>query len=143
MMTARLLRTGDVKGHDVAHSRRGFYRFIDAGYTWMLTWSMRGRLIVAILAIAVIASSVPLYKMVRQEFIPSDVDEGEFQVSITGREGTSLPSMDAAMLAIEQDVKDMRGVRLILAGSGGGFIGGVNTGQGYVPIGAHQERNLC
>src|SRR5207247_9971340 len=78
MMSARLLHTGDAKGHDLAHSRRGFYRLIDVAYTWILTWSMRGRAIVAILALAVIASSVPLYKMVRQEFIPSDVDEGEF-----------------------------------------------------------------
>jgi HAE1 family hydrophobic/amphiphilic exporter-1 len=140
MMSARLLRTGDAKGHDAAHSRRGFYRFIDAGYTWMLTWSMRGRLIVAILALAVIASSVPLYKMVRQEFIPSDVDEGEFQVNVTGKEGTSLASMDAAMLAIEQEVKDIRGVRLILSGSGGGFIGGVNSGQIYVRMVPHEER---
>jgi HAE1 family hydrophobic/amphiphilic exporter-1 len=140
MMSARLLRSSDAKGLDSAKSRRGFYRFIDAGYTWMLTWSMRGRAIVAILALAVIASSVPLYKMVRQEFIPSDVDEGEFQVSITGKEGTSLASMDAAMLTIEQEVKDIRGVRLILSGSGGGFIGGVNSGQIYVRMVPHEER---
>src|SRR2546421_243728 len=29
MMSARLLRSGDAKGHDLAHSRRGFYRLID------------------------------------------------------------------------------------------------------------------
>ncbi len=140
MMSARLLRTSDATGHDAAHSRRGFYRFIDAAYTWMLTWSMKGRAIVAILAIAVIVSSVPLYKMVRQEFIPSDVDEGEFQVTVTGKEGTSLTSMDAAMLAIENDVKNIRGVSLILSGSGGGFIGGVNSGQIYVRMVPHEER---
>jgi HAE1 family hydrophobic/amphiphilic exporter-1 len=140
MMSARFLRASDVHGHENAGSRRGFYRFIDAGYTWMLMQSMRGRLIVAILALGVIASSVPLYKMVRQEFIPSDVDEGEFQVTVTGKEGTSLASMDTAMLAIERDVKDLRGVRFILAGSGGGFIGGVNSGQIYVRMVPHEER---
>src|SRR5438876_1723361 len=104
MMSARLFNTGDAKGHDLAHSRRGFYRLIDAAYTWMLTWSMRGRAIVAILALAVIASSVPLYKMVRQEFIPSDVDEGEFFITVTAKAGTSLASMDEAMIKMEDEV---------------------------------------
>src|SRR6266571_1813794 len=140
MMSARLLHTGDAKGHDLAHSRRGFYRLIDAAYTWMLTWSMRGRAIVAILALAVIASSVPLYKMVRQEFIPSDVDEGEFFINVTAKEGTSLASMDEAMLLMEKEVKNARGVKLILAGSGGGFIGGVNGGNIYVRMVPHEER---
>src|SRR6266581_3388997 len=140
MMCARLLRTEDAKGHDLAHSRRGFYRLIDAAYTWMLTWSMRGRAIVAILALAVIASSVPLYKMVRQEFIPSDVDEGEFFITVTAKEGTSLASMDEAMIKMEDEVKNVRGVKLILAGSGGGFIGGVNGGNIYVRMVPHEER---
>jgi hydrophobic/amphiphilic exporter-1 (mainly G- bacteria), HAE1 family len=139
MMSARLLRAKDAH-HDSADSRRGFYRFIDAGYTWMLSWSMRLRLVVAILALAVVASSVPLYKMVRQEFIPSDVDEGEFQVSVTGREGTSLAAMDQAMRQIEQDVSAIRGVSLILSNTGGGFIGGVNSGQVYVRMEPHEGR---
>src|SRR5258705_776147 len=33
MMSARLLRTSDATGHDAAHSRRGFYHFIEAAYT--------------------------------------------------------------------------------------------------------------
>ncbi len=42
MMSARMLRGKDVAkggGHDVAHSRRGFYRLIDTVYTWMLRGS--------------------------------------------------------------------------------------------------------
>jgi HAE1 family hydrophobic/amphiphilic exporter-1 len=139
MMSARLLRAKDAH-HDGADSRRGFYRLIDASYTWMLSWSMRLRLVVAIVALAVVASSVPLYKMVRQEFIPSDVDEGEFQVTVTGREGTSLPAMDTAMRQIEQDVAAVRGVSLILSNTGGGFIGGVNSGQVYVRMEPHEGR---
>ena len=44
MMSARLLRAEDVAaggGHDGAGSRRGFYAWIDRGYTWLLAWAMR------------------------------------------------------------------------------------------------------
>ena len=44
---------------------------------------------------AVVAiSSIPLYKMVKQEFIPTNVDEAEFDVSVNAPEGTSLAAMN-------------------------------------------------
>jgi hypothetical protein len=51
---------------------------------------MRQRWIIAGFAVLVMASSVPLYQMVRQEYLPSNVDEGEFDVRITTAEGTGL-----------------------------------------------------
>ena len=41
---------------------------------------------------------------------------------------------------MEDDVKNVRGVKVILAGSGGGFIGGVNGGNIYVRMVPHEER---
>jgi hypothetical protein len=35
-------------------------------------------------ALLVSLSVIPLGRMVRQDFIPTDVDEGEFQISVTG-----------------------------------------------------------
>src|SRR3981189_3516294 len=44
MMSARLLRREDAGGeHGEANSRKGFYGYIDRGYTWTLAWSMRHR----------------------------------------------------------------------------------------------------
>src|SRR6058998_1487873 len=101
MMSARLLRVGDAGGdHDAARSRRGFYAWLDWSYTGMLAFSMRFRFLVALVALAVIASSVPLYKALKQEYIPSDVDEAEFEVSVTAPEGTSLAAMDEVMQAV-------------------------------------------
>jgi hypothetical protein len=40
---------------------------------------MRHRLAVAVIAVAVVLSSVPLYRSVKQEFIPTNVDEAEFE----------------------------------------------------------------
>ncbi|MCA1619635.1 MAG: efflux RND transporter permease subunit [Acidobacteria bacterium] len=154
MMSSRLLRAEDAAGgHGGGHhgddepgaksgSRGGFYSYIDRGYTWLLKLSMRHRLAVSVLAIAVVASSVPLYGAVRQEFIPSNVDEAEFEVNVNAPEGTNLPSMNETMLAVEQDIMKTPGVRLVLASAGGGFLGGVGQGEMYVRIAPHEERTL-
>ena len=144
MMSARLLRTKDVASHgnDAAKSRRGFYGFIDRSYTWMLTLAIHHRLAVAVLALLVIVSSVPLYKVVKQDYIPTDVDESEFDVSVNAREGTSMEAMNEVMRAVEADLKATPGVRVVLATAGGGFIGGVNQGSAYVRIAPIEERSF-
>ena len=149
MMSARLLRAEDASGHGGGHgegakagSRGGFYGYIDRGYTWLLTLSMRHRLVVSVLALGVIASSVPLYRAVKQEFIPSNVDEAEFEVSVNAPEGTNLPSMNETMLAMEQDIMKTPGVRLVLASAGGSFLGGVNQSDMFIRIAPHEERTL-
>ena len=151
MMSARLLRLKDAAaGHTSAHthhdtvasasSRRGFYALIDRSYTWLLRLAMRHRLAVAVIAIAVALASIPLYRVVKQEYIPTDVDEAEFDVNVNGPEGTNMEAMNAAMLAIEKDLLSTPGVRLILSSAGGSFLGGVNQGGVYVRIAPHDER---
>jgi HAE1 family hydrophobic/amphiphilic exporter-1 len=61
------------------------------------------------------ASSVPLYRLVKQEYIPSNVDEAEFNVIVNAPEGTSLTAMDKIMQAIESDLRTTPGVRIVLA----------------------------
>ncbi len=143
MMSSRLIRVDDAKGgHGTPQSRTGFYRWIDLGYSRLLAFAMRHRLAVATLAAVVILSSVPLYRAVKQEFIPTNVDEGEFEVNINGPEGTNLSAMNDGMLEIEKEIMSTPGVRMVLAGVGGGFIGGVNSGSAYVRIAPHAERTL-
>jgi HAE1 family hydrophobic/amphiphilic exporter-1 len=124
-----------------ARSRRGFYHLIDITYTWLLRWAMRLRWVVALGALAVMWTAVPLYKQVKQEWIPSDVDEAEFQATITAPEGTSPESMSKAMLAIEDEIMSVPGVRLVLSGAGGG-LGSANNAGVYVRIAPHEERIL-
>ena len=143
MMSSRLIRVSDVKGgHDSPASRRGFYRWIDAGYTHLLSFAMRHRLAVALLAIVTVLTSVPLYRAVKQEFIPTNVDEAEFEVSVNGPEGTNLPVMNEVISAMEKDILETPGVRMVLSSSGGGFLGGVNQGGAYVRIAPHEERTI-
>jgi HAE1 family hydrophobic/amphiphilic exporter-1 len=148
MMSARLLRAEDAGGHgegsdeERAASRRGFYARLDRGYARSLALAMRHRLIVAGLAMLVIASSVPLYRVVKQEYIPTDVDEAEFEVFVNAPEGTSLSVMNEAMLAIEDEIRSTPGVRLVLSSAGGSFLGAVNQGGAYVRIAPHEERTF-
>src|SRR5262245_23243872 len=143
MMSWRLIRLSDAKGgHEAPASRRGFYRYIDGAYTHMLSFAMRHRLAVAIVAIAVVLTSVPLYRSVKQEFIPTNVDEAEFEVSVNGPEGTNLAVMNEVMTAMEKDMLETPGVTLVLSSAGGGFLGGVNQGNAYVRIAPHEERTL-
>jgi HAE1 family hydrophobic/amphiphilic exporter-1 len=143
MMSARLLKAEDASGaHDLAKSRAGFYGWIDRAYTAILQFSMRHRLTVATLAILVIFSSVPLYKIVKQDYLPSDVDESEFDVNVNAREGTSFAAMEEVMRSVEKDLMSTPGVQIVLATAGGGFIGGVNQGSAYVRITPIEERSF-
>src|SRR5262245_49754886 len=72
LMSARLL-DGEARKHrqsQDAASRKGFYRYIDGAYAGALAFSMKHRMLVVVVAVAVILSSIPLYRIVHQEFIP-------------------------------------------------------------------------
>src|SRR5690349_4213756 len=143
MMSSRLIRVSDAKGgNESPASRRGFYRYIDSAYTHMLSFAMRHRIAVAVVAIGVVLTSVPLYRAVKQEVIPTNGDEAEFEVSVTGPEGTNLAVMNTVITAMEKDMLETPGVRLVLSSAGGGFLGGVNQGSAYVRIAPHEERTV-
>ena len=141
MMSARMLRAEDAAaGGDESHSRQGFYAWIDRHYERMLGWSMAHRTAVMMFAGVVVLSSIPLYTLVRQEYIPSNVDEAEFEVNITAPQGVSLAAVDEIMRAVENELRAIPLVRLMLCDAGGGFISGVGTGGCYVRIAPHEER---
>jgi HAE1 family hydrophobic/amphiphilic exporter-1 len=140
MMSARLLAHDATHEHDAAASRTGFYARIDRAYVATLGLAMRHRLGVSIFALLVIASAVPLYKMVKLEYVPSDVDEAEFEISINAPQTASIGAMDEVIRRIERDLKTVPGVRMSLLQCGGSFNAAVNNGSGFVRIAPHEER---
>jgi HAE1 family hydrophobic/amphiphilic exporter-1 len=150
MMSARLLRSQDTSGHGGGHSahggeaasRGGFYGRIDSLYQKMLVFTLRHRTATAVFCVLVMLSSIPLMKVIKTEYIPSDVDESEFEINVNAPEGTSMAAMDEAMRAVEAELRQVRGVELVLANAGGGFLGGVNQGSAFVRIAPHEERKL-
>jgi HAE1 family hydrophobic/amphiphilic exporter-1 len=147
MMSARLLRRpADGNEHEAEGSgpasRRGFYGWLDRVYARLLAWAMGHRWIIAGLALAVTLTSIPLYSLVRQEYVPTNVDEGEFDVYATAPEGTSLAAMQEVADRVEAELRSIRGVRLVLTsvGGGGGFLSAVNGARCYVRLAPHAER---
>src|SRR5690349_1336297 len=114
MMSARMFRRGTVHSHDEAASRRGFYGVIDRVYATVLAAALRRRAVVAVIATLVILSIIPLYRVVRQDFLPSGVDEAQFEMSVTAPEGASVGAMDEAMRSIEADLKNVKGITTVL-----------------------------
>jgi hydrophobic/amphiphilic exporter-1 (mainly G- bacteria), HAE1 family len=147
MMCARLLRTEDAAtGHaaegEHAGSRSGFYAWIDGAYAWSLALSMRHRWVIVVISVLTLAAAVPIYRQVKQEYIPSDVDESEFEVLIFGPEKMSLAAMDEAVQALAKEARETKGVALTLASAGGGFLSKVSQGYMYVRTVPHEERTL-
>jgi HAE1 family hydrophobic/amphiphilic exporter-1 len=139
MMSARLLRAGGAGNHE-PQSRSGFYHQLDRFYMWILALAMRWRWSIAVVALLVMLGSVPLYKFVKQEYLPSNVDEGEFEVRVLAAEGTGLGAMNEVALRVENELRQMPKINSVLTSIGGGFIGGLNSASFYVTLVPHKER---
>jgi HAE1 family hydrophobic/amphiphilic exporter-1 len=133
MMCSKLLKPG-MSDPNAPTSRGGFYYWLDAGYLWLLRLSMRFRWVVLALSILTIAANWPLYQMVKQDYIPTNVDESEFEVSILAPEGASLESMDEVLTGIEKQLQAEPGIELVLTTVGTRGFGGVNRGEMYVRL---------
>ena len=143
MMSARMFRRDTAhSGHDNAGSRQGFYHRVDLLYLRVLQFALGHRIAVASLAVLVMLSVIPLYGVVRQDFLPTGVDEAQFEMSVTAPEGASGVAMDEAMRAIEGELKEMPAIRTVLTTIAGGPFSTVNEAQFFIKIAPHEERVL-
>ena len=142
MMSARLFSLKEVAGAggQQPRSRRGLYGLMERVYLAVLGFCLRHRWLVVGLAALVMLSSFPLYRVLKQEFTPGNTDEGEFELSVSAREGTSLTAMEEVVRQIEAELSAMPQVRLVLASAGSSRIGGANYARFYVRIAPHKER---
>ncbi|NLY02516.1 MAG: efflux RND transporter permease subunit [Rhodopirellula sp.] len=141
MMCSRLLRP-ITHGGKVAASRRGFYHWIDLGYLACLRVAMRHRWIVLAVSIAVVAANYPLYYFVQKDYIPTNVDEGEFEVRITAPEGATLRTMDATLRQVEADILGVAGVRKVLTTIGSTGLAWVNFAYLFVRLDDTENRTF-
>lgn len=138
MMSSRMLRRQDVTSH--GGSRRGFYAHVDRVYMRLLEAAMRRRAVVAGFALLVMVSGIPLYKLVRHEYIPTNVDESEFEMSVTAPEGTSLTAMQDAMDRLSGELRSLPGIEHVLTIIGTGYLQQVNSGRAYVKLAPIEDR---
>ncbi len=133
MMCSKLLTRGTANPNSPS-SRRGWYGLMEGAYLWLLRLSMRFRWAVLLLSVATIATNWWLYDLVKQDYIPTNVDESEFEVSITAPEGASLSSMDEILQRLEAQIREIPGIELLLTTVGTRGFGGVNRAEMYVRL---------
>lgn len=133
MMCSRLLKPAGA-GPAQPASRGGFYHWIEVVYLWLLRGALRVRWLVLAVSIAVIWSNVWLYNLVKHDYIPTNVDEAEFEVRIETPEGATLSSTNEVIRRIEEMLHETPGVTTTLATVGTSGFGGVNRGTIYVRL---------
>ena len=122
--------------------QKGFYHWIEVGYMASLRVSLKYRFLTLLLCIATILANIPLYGWVRQDYIPTNVDESEFEIGINAKEGTSILGMNAALQVVEDKLKAVDGVVLTLASVGSRGFGGVNNASVFVRLQDASERTF-
>ena len=136
MMCSRILKPAAAATGEPAaalRSRRGPYAVLEAGYLTLLRWSLAHRWAVVALSVAVLASNAWLAGVVRRDYIPMNVDESEFEVSLTAGAGTSVSAMDEIVQRAETRVRGLGGVEFVLS-TVGSTTGDVNLGLLYVRL---------
>ena len=135
MMSSRWLRVkragpgGAV--HDSKHS--AIFGPMDRAYSAMLGWSMSHRWVIGVLAVAVLLSSVPLFRFVAVTFVTQD-DQSGFDVSVRALEGTSLEATEVMANRIGAAIRRIPEVNYTLATVAGDGAGTRNTASIFVKL---------
>jgi HAE1 family hydrophobic/amphiphilic exporter-1 len=145
--TARKTRGGDPgareenESHQVHDSKHSMiFGPIDRVYTRMLEWSMAHRGIIAVLAILVLFSSVPIFRVVNVNFTPQD-DQSEFDVSLRAPEGTSLEATEVMANRVATAIRELPETVYTMVTVAGDSAGTLNTASIYVRLKPIDERD--
>lgn len=105
-LCATWLRPVDAGGHGQKSKSRGFYALMDRGYGHLLRWSLRYRIVMVGIALAVTASAVYLFPRVGKELVPDD-DQSEFSVNVRLPRGTSFARTKEYVQNMESDLRKL------------------------------------
>jgi len=133
MMCSKMLRPVDRTGGPVA-SRGGIYQWVESAYLSLLKLALRGRSLVLILIVLVIASNVPLVRMVQRDYIPLNVDESEFEVRVEASRGATIRAMRQTVDAVEAELAQIDGIQKVVTTVGSSGYGDVNRGSFYIQL---------
>jgi HAE1 family hydrophobic/amphiphilic exporter-1 len=124
-------RRADGSAHDSKHS--ALFAPLDRGYTALLQWAMGHRGIVAVAAVLVLASSVPLFRIVNVNFAPVD-DQSQFDVTIRAQEGASLAATEILANRLATAIRGIPEVDYTMVTVAGDTAGTLNTASVFVRL---------
>jgi HAE1 family hydrophobic/amphiphilic exporter-1 len=139
MMSAHWLKPkGRQDGaHDSKHTR--LFAPLDRVYTRMLAWALGHRAIVAVATVAVLLSSVPLFRVVSVNFTPVD-DQSQFDVTVRAPEGSSLAATEILANRIATSIRAIPEVDYTLVTIAGDTAGTLNTANVFVRLEPLEQR---
>ncbi len=106
-----------LKPTDAQHKtskQHGFYSSIDRVYGKMLGWSLRHRMIIVSIGLAVVVSAYFLFNQIGKELVPDD-DQSEFSVNVRLSQGTNFYRTNEFVKPIEETLRNMKHVQTVFA----------------------------
>ncbi|HAF94843.1 MAG TPA: AcrB/AcrD/AcrF family protein [Elusimicrobia bacterium] len=110
--------------------------YLAGRYIKMLEWALARRKRMAVYAVIIMVSMVPLFMFLGKDFMPSD-DTGQYQITVTAPEGTSLPMMRQIFAQVETETRQLPCVKSILNSIGtgtGGHTASASANEGYLLV---------
>ncbi len=142
MMCSKLLRPSKRDDGTAPRSRRGIYGRVESIYLWMLALSLRFRWAVLVVVILVIASNVPLSRLVPRDYVPLNVDESEFEVRAEATQGANMQAMTETVDRVEEVLLQVEGVETTLTTVGTRSGGDINRASVFVRLLDSSERTF-
>ncbi len=117
--------------------------WLDERYERMVGWALDHRMVVVGIGLSCVALSVPLFFLVKTDFLPED-DQSEFEISMELPPGTSFAAADRLLAEIEPRVASLPAVKDVLASVGDtrGGSGSATRANVYVGLLPIEERKL-
>ena len=138
MLTSRFVK--------VSHKQNFIFRLLgrlldglDNAYRGLLAVALRNRLVVVVLAIAVLGASLYLSTLLKKEFVPP-MDQSEFSMHVELPTGKSLATTRRYIESIAREVRQLPGVEKTFVTVGGGMAQKVAEGSIYVGLIPTAER---
>ena len=122
------IHDSNAEGHTASTKDTWIFRILDTNYRNMLLWSMNHRWAIVLLCLAVMASTVPISKMIGYDFLPSD-DQSLFEIIVKNPPGTSLEGTTAILAKAEAEVRKLPGVLNIVTTAGSDIQKQVDRGS--------------
>ena len=98
---------------------QGFFHGVARIYPGLLSWSLRHRAVVLLLAVAAFASTMLLVPRLGSELIPQ-LSQGEFSVKIRLPSGTPLDESDRVIQEVQKVAAELEGIDLTFSVAGTG-----------------------
>lgn len=133
MLASRFLKVDHAEQNRIQGFTDRFNAFLRGNYGNLVSWSLRHRLAVVLVAAVTAISIVPLLRVVGKDFLPPD-DQGEFQVNVEAPEGTSLESTDQILRQLEAEIRRLPVVQSLLTSIGEAEGSNVNDGMIYARL---------